>query len=140
MTRNRQLLNEVAAFYDWLDCQTRRYNKPEILCSVCGKCCKFKEFGHLLFVTGPELIFLAANRDDKLRKMPDDICPYNKWGKCTVYRHRFSGCRIYNCHADKDFQAVLSESAVKKLKSICETFDIPYRYTDLKTALENFNG
>jgi len=138
MTQNPKLLNEVAALYDWLDRRTSRYCKPEILCSACGKCCNFKKFGHLLFVTGPELFYLSARLNDKLKTMTNGICPYNKWGKCTVYKYRFSGCRIYNCHADKDFQSALSESAIKKLKSICKKFDISYKYTDLKTALGNF--
>ncbi len=139
--QNQQLLNEVAALYDWLNRQTRRYYKPEILCSACGKCCNFKKFEHLLFVTPPELLYLSASlKDVQLKKMPGDTCPYNEGGKCTVYDYRFSGCRIFCCKADKDFQAELSESAVKKLKSICEKFGIPYNYTDLKTALENFNG
>lgn len=153
---NQQLINEVAALYDWLDCQTRRYYNPEILCSACGNCCNFKEFEHLLFVTPPELLYLSANlKDAPLKKMSGDTCPYNlsaivpmssigttadEAGRCTVYNFRFSGCRIFCCKADKDFQAALSESALKKLKSICEKFDIPYTYTDLKTALDNFNG
>jgi hypothetical protein len=140
MPQNQQLLNEVAALYNWLDRQTRRYYKPEILCSACGNCCNFNQFEHLLFVTGPELLYLAGKLNAKLKQMSGDTCPYNTAGKCTVYGYRFSGCRIYNCKADKDFQAFLSESAVKKLKSICQRFDIPYKYTDLKTALDKFNG
>ncbi len=154
-TQNTQLLNEVAALYDWLGRQTRCYYKPEILCSACGECCNFKEFEHLLFVTPPELLYLSANLKSKqLMKMSADTCPYNlsaivpmssigttadESGKCTVYNYRFSGCRIFCCKADKDFQAELSESAIKKLKSMCEKFNIPYSYTDLKTALDNFN-
>ncbi len=139
-TQNAQLLNEIAVLYDWLDRQTRRYYKPEILCSACGKCCNFKQFDHQLFVTPPELIYLAANLESKqLMKMSGDTCPYNNSGKCTVYDYRFSGCRIFCCRADKDFQSNLSEAAIKKLKSICEKFAIPYKYTDLKTALNSFN-
>ena len=138
MTINPQLLNEVASLYDWLNRQTRRYHKPDSLCCACGNCCNFKEFEHLLFVTGPELMFLSTGLNDKLKQMPNGICPYNEGGKCTMYDYRFCGCRIFCCNADKDFQATLSESIIKKLKSICEQFEIPYNYTDLKTALDNF--
>ena len=173
MTQNQQLLNEVAALYDWLNRQTRHYIHPKSLCSACGNCCNFKQFDHLLFVTGPELMYLSANLGtvpknnchtlsfprkresrfssldsglieralctEKLKRMSTDCCPYNSSGKCTVYNYRFSGCRIFCCKADKDFQSVLSESAIKKLKAICQKFQISYTYTDLKTALENFN-
>jgi hypothetical protein len=133
MTKNPQLLNEVAVLYDWLDSQTSFYYKPKTLCSACGKCCNFKEFEHLLFVTPPELFYLSARLNTKPKQMLGDTCPYNQEGKCTVYECRFSGCRIFYCKADKDFQATLSESAIKKLKSICEKFEIPYMYCDLKT-------
>ena len=139
MTQNQQLLNEVAALYSWLDSQTRHYIHPKSLCSACGDCCNFKQFEHLLFVTPPELLYLAANLDGKLKKMTSETCPYNQSGKCTVYDFRFSGCRIFCCKADKDFQSVLSESTLRKLKAICEEFEIPYTYCDLKTALEKFN-
>ncbi len=132
--KNQKLLAEITAFYNWLDSQTACY-KRQSLCSACGKCCDFTTFGHRLFVTPPELIYLAANLGDKLKKMSNDTCPYNKVGKCGVYKFRFSGCRIFCCKADKDFQSTLSESTLRKLKSICEKFNIPYNYTDLKTAL-----
>ncbi len=135
---NPQLLNEVAVLYDWLDRQTRRYYKPEILCSACGKCCNFKQFDHQLFVTPPELLYLSAHLGDKLKQMTNGVCLYNLAGKCTVYDYRFSGCRIFCCKADKDFQSELSESAIQKLKSICEKFGVPYEYSDLKKALDNF--
>jgi hypothetical protein len=62
-------------------------------------------------------------------------CPYNVGGKCTVYEYRFAGCRIFCCNADADFQSRLSESALKKLKSLCTKFQIPYSYLDLADAL-----
>ncbi len=134
MPADEKLFAEVGACYNWLDSQTACYDRQH-LCCACGKCCNFEQFDHRLFVTGPELMYLAANLGDKLKKMSDNTCPYNLSGKCTVYDFRFAGCRIFCCKADKDFQSILSEAAIKKLKAICEKFDIPYNYTDLKTAL-----
>ena len=62
-------------------------------------------------------------------------CPYNIAGKCTVYEHRFAGCRIFCCKGDRDFQSRLSESALKRLMSICEECGLPYTYKDLAAAL-----
>jgi hypothetical protein len=85
-------------------------------------------------------MYLAANLGVKSTKpMLTNICPYNIEGKCSVYEHRFSGCRIFSCKGDTDFQSRLSESAVKKFKAICEQFQIPYRYTDLATAMDGFS-
>ena len=177
---NNRLLERVAEIYDWLHSQIRRHGDLAGLCDVCGKCCDFDSpalaseqelaagcdegFDHRLFVTPPELMYLAANlgaenikgshfaspsdsrrqtglrairRKMGPRPMPTSRCPYNIGGKCTVYEYRFAGCRIFCCNGDADFQSRLSESALKKLKSICTEFQIPYRYTDLASALNS---
>jgi hypothetical protein len=51
-----------------------------------------------------------------------------------VYEYRFAGCRIFCCKGDADFQNRLSESALRKFKSICTDFQISYRYADLAKA------
>ena len=137
---NRQLLKRVAEIYEWLDSQIRESVHLAGICGTCGKCCDFAQFDHRLFVTTPELIYLRANLHSKnLKLMKTGQCPYNAGGKCSVYEHRFSGCRIFSCKGDTDFQSRLSESAVKKFKAFCEQFQIPYRYTDLTIALNGFS-
>ena len=134
-----QLIKKVAEIYDWLDSQIKKNNEFAGVCSACGKCCDFEGFGHKLFVTTPELMYLAANLGaENIKPMTAGRCPYNIKDKCSVYEHRFSGCRIFSCNGDLDFQNELSEKALKKFKTICEQFIIPYRYTDLAAALNNF--
>lgn len=137
---NQRVLKKVAEIYDWLDSKLRD-NSLIGQCNACGKCCDFCRFDHRLFITGPELMYLAANLGtDNIKPMSTNLCPYNIDGKCSVYKYRFGGCRIFYCSADKDFQSKLSELTLEKLKSICEEFQIPYRYTDLATALNIFAG
>ena len=141
MTDNSQLLKKVAEIYNWLDSQVHHHSELAGVCDACGKCCDFESFDHHLFVTPPELIYLAANLGaEKQKPMITSRCPYNVAGKCTIYEYRFAGCRIFCCKVDTDFQSRLSESALKKFKSICTEFRIPYRYTDLATALNSFAG
>jgi Fe-S-cluster containining protein len=136
MTADSQPLKKVAEIYDWLDSQTSSYNN---LCKSCGQCCYFANLDHRLFVTTPEVMYLAANLGGKnIKPMTANRCPYLTDGKCSVYKYRFAGCRIFCCKADKDVQSRLSESALKKLKSICEEFQIPYRYIDLAIALNGW--
>ncbi len=143
---NSRLLERVARIYKWLDTQIRDNNELAGKCSACGKCCNFngsasdngQGFDHRLFLTPPELMYLTANLgSENTRPMLSSRCPYNTNGKCSVYEYRFAGCRIFHCKADTDFQSRLSESALKKLKSLCTEFQIPYHYTDLATALNN---
>jgi hypothetical protein len=132
------VLEKVTQIYGWLDSQIRR-NANLTPCRVCGSCCDFDNFDHRLFVTGPELIYLAAkSAPDTVKQMTTARCPYNIEGKCGVYEHRFAGCRIFCCRGDADFQGRLSEAVLKKLKSICTELEIPYRYLDLATALNTF--
>jgi len=138
---NRQLIAKVAEIYAWLDSQIRESSGLAGQCDACGVCCGFEVFDHRLFVTTPELIYLAVNLGtDKMKPMLTSRCPYNINGKCSVYKYRFAGCRIFCCNADQDFQSELSESVLKRFKSLCTQFDIPYRYNDLATALNGFKN
>jgi Fe-S-cluster containining protein len=133
---NRQLIKDIAEVYNWLNSQIEGHRDLAGRCCACGKCCDFDGFGHKLFITPPELIFLRANlHSETLKPMKAGRCPYNIKGRCSVYEHRFSACRIFSCKGDLDFQNELSEKALKKFKAICEQFQIPYRYTDLATAV-----
>lgn len=141
MVDNSRLLKKVAEIYNQLDLQIDSNTDLAGTCRVCGKCCDFKEFDHRLFVTPPELMYLAANLAGKKQKlMTTSRCPYNTDAGCTVYEYRFASCRIFCCKGDADFQSKLSESALEKFKSLCTEFQIPCRYTDLAAALNNFAG
>lgn len=136
---DRRLLERVAEVYKWLDLQVCSGGDVAGTCRSCGDCCDFDGFDHRLFITPPELMYLAANLGaENIKPMLSSRCPYNIDGKCSVYEYRFSGCRIFCCNAGADFQSRLSEKVLDKLKSICTEFRIPYRYADLASALGGF--
>ena len=138
---NEQLLTMVSEIYGWLDLQTRCYGDLSGGCKACGCCCDFESFDHRLYVTPPELMYLAAKiGPENIRKMETSRCPYNVDGKCTVYENRFAGCRVFSCKVENDFQNKLSKSALKRLELICKEFQIPYRYISLADALNSFVG
>ena len=131
---NRKMLGEVEKIYTWLDSQISE--KFTGKCDACGQCCDFIAFDHRLYVTVPEIMYLAANINaGTLKPMLTGRCPYNVEGKCKVYKYRFSGCRIFNCKTDSDVQSELSEITIRKLKALSTRFDIPYRYMYLAAAL-----
>jgi len=136
---SNQLLAKVAEIYAWLDSKIRESADLAGQCNACGACCDLEAFEHRLFVTSPELIYLAVNLGVKnIKPMKSSRCPYNINGKCSIYEYRFAGCRIFCCKADRDFQSTLSELTLKKLKSLCIQLHIPYQYSDLATALNGF--
>lgn len=137
--RPHQLIQEVAAIYEWID--TRRQEEPARAgrCQACGACCDFVAYDHRLYVTPPELAYLAARLGvQELKTMPTGRCPYQEGTNCTVHEHRFAACRIFGCDGDPDFQSEWSEEALRRLKALCEEFRVPYRYQDLATALAGF--
>jgi Fe-S-cluster containining protein len=134
--RRRRLVAAVAALYEWLEEQLRQDPDRAGQCQACGACCDFAAYDHRLFITPPELVFLAARLNTtELEPMPSGRCPYQQEGRCTVHQHRFAGCRIFCCRGKADFQNDLSETVLRRLKTLCKEFEIPYRYQDLATAL-----
>ena len=133
MQTNPKVLTGLEKIYRWIDSQNQ---KAGATCGACGRCCNFETYGHQLFVTPPELMYLAANlRRQNLRAMTNSICPYNVAAKCTIHNYRFAACRIFFCKADRPLQNQLSESVLRKIKALCRQFNIPYRYTDLRAVL-----
>jgi len=138
---DRQLLERVAGIYKWLDLRIGTGSDIAGTCRACGDCCDFEGFDHRLFITPPELMYLAANLGAlNIKPVTSRRCPYSVEGKCSVYEYRFSGCRIFCCKGDVDFQSRLSEEVLQKLKSICLEFQIPYRYVELAAGLGNLAG
>jgi hypothetical protein len=136
-TQNR-LIEKVAEIYDWLDEQIRDSRKQAGRCDACGKCCDFDKYDHRLFVTSPELIYLIENLGyENIKPMTTGCCPYQVDGRCSIYKYRFAGCRIFCCSGDADFQSRLSELTLAMFRQICIDFDVPYRYADLPTALNS---
>jgi Fe-S-cluster containining protein len=135
----RRLVEEVAAVYDWVDLQMKQAPVRAGRCKACGACCDFLAYDHRLFVTPPELVYLAEKLGTQnLKVMPTGRCPYQQGTICSVHEHRFAGCRIFCCDGDPDFQSGLSEEALRRLKALCEEFGVPYRYQDLAAALDTF--
>ena len=133
-TQYENLVQDVKAIYEWLDSQIEK-SIPE-KCDACGQCCDFVTYDHRLYVTTPEVMYLAESlKVDNFKSMTAGICPYREENNCTVHLYRFSGCRIFNCKANEDIQSELSEETLKKFKELCEKYKIPYRYMELSCAL-----
>jgi hypothetical protein len=130
-----EIVKKVSDIYEWLDSQVLEAGRLGGRCDACGRCCDFAMFGHRLFVSSPEMLHFTASHAGDLRAIIDGICPYNVDGKCLTYSTRFAGCRIFCCGGDADLQSMLTEAALEKFKGLCLEYEMPYRYTDLASAL-----
>ncbi len=133
--QRQEIVDAVGGLYSRLEVNLSSSPMP---CKACGQCCDFESFGHRLFLTSPELIYFQVGLTQNsipLLPMTTGVCPYRKDSKCSVYPWRFAGCRIFNCTGDAELQSRLSEQAIDQMKNLCQQYDLPYRYLDLKTAL-----
>jgi Fe-S-cluster containining protein len=135
MSQNEDIVHEIGLLYAWLDEILASHEAEAGDCTACGQCCNFDAFGHRLYVTHAEILYFSKKMGGNLKEMPSGRCPYMDKNRCSVHKHRFLGCRIYGCQGDSDFQNQLTEQALGRLKALCDKLDIPYKYMDLRQAL-----
>jgi len=108
------------------------------VCVVSGRCCRFDEFGHRLYVTTLELAhFLHHLPPAQPRSDNPGGCPFQLQKLCTVHSFRPFGCRIFFCDASStEWQNQMYEHFHADLKRLHETVDVPYFYMEWRAALE----
>ena len=102
------------------------------VCVASGRCCRFTEYGHTLFLSGLEADVLLAAAPPYERPASPDSCPFQKDKLCTAREPRPLGCRVYFC--DPSYQEAgnrISETYLRRLKELADEFDVPWRYAPL---------
>ncbi len=114
-------------------------------CDASGRCCRFGEWGHLLYATGLETAWCLRDsgrvptRQDVLDAAARDDCPFLEAGRCGAHDSRPVGCRAYFCDpVAAGWQEELSERMLARLRALHEAHDIPYRYGEWRTMLAHF--
>jgi Fe-S-cluster containining protein len=103
-------------------------------CALSGRCCKFHEYDHVLFVSAPEAAYLLAEAPPPVRPLDSGAtCPWqDASGRCTARDARPLGCRIFFCdpvyltHAPD-----LSERFIAKLKRLVTETGLAWDYAPL---------
>ncbi|HEY2585612.1 MAG TPA: hypothetical protein VGI81_07605 [Tepidisphaeraceae bacterium] len=109
------------------------------LCVISGRCCRFEEFGHRLYVTTLELArFVHDLRDAPSPEAWDGTgCPFQRAKLCTVHDMRPFGCRMFFCDATStEWQNAAYERFHAELKRMHERLGVPYMYVEWRQALE----
>lgn len=128
------------------------------VCQASGRCCRFEQYGHRLYVTAAELLHFAQthcsspqgrhaieNRKSKIENqisLPQffagnpEGCPYQVDNLCTAREARPLGCRIYFCdESARGWENELYEKYHRMLSAVHERFSLPYRYLEWRAAL-----
>lgn len=139
------------------------------VCWASGRCCKFDEFGHRLYVTGLEAAWAAhhhinSDKHEAQASVPripalrvlratleSDIafdparprggCAFQIDGLCTLRALRPMGCRLFFCdRAAEAWQHDLYERFLAELRALHDREGVAYRYMDWRVALRGAWG
>jgi hypothetical protein len=106
------------------------------VCIASGRCCRFKEYGHTLFLSNLEAEVLLAQAPPYVQPVSQDFCPFQKENLCTAREPRPLGCRVYFCDPTYQERAgQISEEYLRRLKGLAESNDLPWRYAPLHVFL-----
>ena|SRR5581483_9495311 len=128
-----ELTREVLALYKEVDGQVATAGP---VCIASGRCCRFKEYGHTLFVSNLEAEVLLASAPPYEAPVSPDFCPFQKDNLCTARDPRPLGCRIYYCDPNYTEKGnALTEAALARLKALADEKGLAWRYAPLHVFL-----
>jgi Fe-S-cluster containining protein len=108
------------------------------LCIASGRCCRFKEHGHVLFLSNLEADVLLAGAPPYEGPVTAEFCPFQKGNLCTAREPRPLACRVYFC--DPAFQErshAITEKYLAKLKALAEAEGVEWKYAPLHFFLNH---
>src|SRR5437016_10817256 len=132
---SEELRRQVLELYQGVD---REVAAAGPVCVASGRCCRFKEYGHVLYVSSLEADVLLAAAPPYEQPVSPDFCPFQKDKLCTAREPRPLACRVYYC--DPTYQETgnaISETYLHKLKALAEEHGIDWQYAPLHHFLNN---
>jgi Fe-S-cluster containining protein len=105
-------------------------------CESSGRCCRFKEYGHTLFISHLEAEVLLDAAPPYAKPVSAEFCPFQKENVCTAREPRPLGCRVYFC--DPAYQETgneITEKYLRRLKDLADELSLGWRYGPLHIFL-----
>jgi len=116
----------------------KRIDARRPLCVMSGRCCRFDEFGHRLYVTTAELAaFVAELTEFKgvVAERQPGACAFQNARICRVHTIRPMGCRVFFCDSTAtEWQREVYEHFHDRLKELHGELSIPYAYVEWREA------
>lgn len=109
------------------------------VCQLSGRCCRFDEFGHTLFLSNLEAELFLEEGLPPGSSATGTGCPFQKGKLCTARERRPLGCRVFFC--DPSYQeraAALSEQYVARLKELAVRLGKGWEYAPLGRVLQAY--
>ena len=153
-SRRPEVVRAVEQIYADLQ---REIDARRPICAASGRCCRFEEYGHRLFVTTMELAAFVKQLPEplpvdscqlpvKTKSLPllatgdsqaaTGFCPFQVDKLCSVHAIRPFGCRMFFCDATStQWQNDQYERFHARLKRLHEEMGVPYQYVEWRQAL-----
>ena len=108
------------------------------VCVASGRCCRFKEYDHTLFVSSLEAdVLLASAPPYDPAAVTADFCPFQDGNLCTAREPRPLGCRVYYCDPSyTETCHAISEKYLRRLKELADAHGVGWHYAPLHTFLK----
>ena len=107
-------------------------------CDASGRCCRFAEYGHTLFITHFEAEILLESAKPFAQPASRADCPFQVEGLCTARDSRPLGCRIYFCDpAFAERMVEVTEECLARLKAIADGHGGEWLYAPLHHFLNS---
>jgi Fe-S-cluster containining protein len=108
------------------------------VCVASGRCCRFKEYGHVLFLSNLEADVLLAAATPYQSPVGPDSCPFQKGTLCTAREPRPLGCRVFFCDPTYQEEAGrITETYLARLKQTAAEHGVPWLYAPLHHFLNH---
>lgn len=132
-----EVIAAVSALYE---AQAGAVAQRKPVCIASGRCCKFEEFGHRLYVTTAELAFfrdaLSRFTINPSAAWDGRGCPFQVGKLCGVHGIKPLGCRMFFCDATAtQWQNEQYEHFHAALRALHEQHHLEYRYVEWRSAL-----
>jgi Fe-S-cluster containining protein len=102
------------------------------VCVASGRCCRFKEYGHVLYLSNLEAEILLSSAPAYQQPVAPEFCPFQSGNLCTARADRPLGCRIYYC--DPNYQETsshITETMLRRLKKLAQEHAWDWEYAPL---------
>jgi hypothetical protein len=111
------------------------------ICQASGRCCRFKEYGHRMYLSNLEAAVLLAGAPPYEHPVSPDFCPFQRDNLCTAREPRPLGCRIFFC--DPGYQETgneITERYLRRLKELAVAHGLEWEYAPLHYFLNEHDG
>jgi len=122
----QRAFRELEKLYQEIEEQARHGD-----CRMCGACCHFRTFGHRLYATRLEALYLLWRCGLPQAAFGEDCCGYQRDTLCLARQGRVLGCRTFFCTGAAGRQQREHEEALARIRRIVESEGIEWDYRPL---------